>query len=335
MVNQNARLINRAVTIALIASLLIVGNFCLHAGNAYGSSTPDVGNLESADTEEYAQAIPKSKNGVAPMYASSYLNALGVFDTASGQNIVSSNDINKTGQVQSGQALTILGWGDMDADDLDIYIPVFYVICKGFVYDQNQIVSIRITGLGPNDMSDATAYFEAMKWYTSISEPGNYSVWCLYHDYQYYLSYGWVHDEDFDDVKSAKITVAPVVTAPVPTVPDSPAATAAAPKDCKVKAWHKGVKISGTNKVGKKLTAKYSKAKAVTGIKYSYTYKWYANSKVIKGATKQTYKIAKKYKGKRISVKVTCTASVTDGAQYNLVGSSNKTVTSKKTGKIK
>jgi hypothetical protein len=105
--------------------------------------------------------------------------------------------------------------------------------------------------------------------------------------------------------------------------------------ECKIGTWHRNVKISGTNKVGKKLTAKYTKSKAVSGVKYSYTYKWYANGKVIKGATKSTYKIAKKYKGKKITVKVTCTAKVTNSNNYKLVGTSKKTVASKSTGKIK
>ncbi|MDF9866981.1 hypothetical protein OKW22_000540 [Bacilli bacterium PM5-3] len=59
-------------------------------------------------------------------------------------------------------------------------------------------------------------------------------------------------------------------------------------------------KISGTLKVGKTIKAKpYSSPKAT-----SYKCVWYANNKVIKGATKCSYKIEKKYKGKKIKVKV-------------------------------
>jgi hypothetical protein len=60
-------------------------------------------------------------------------------------------------------------------------------------------------------------------------------------------------------------------------------------------------KIIGTAAVGKKL-------KVSTGTwkpKPKFTYQWYAGGKKIKGATKTTYKIAKKYKGKKITVKVT------------------------------
>ena len=68
------------------------------------------------------------------------------------------------------------------------------------------------------------------------------------------------------------------------------------------------LKVSGTYKVGKKLKAKVSNA-AVKGQKY--TYRWLRNGKAIKGskATKATYKLTKKDKGKKISVKVTAKSS--------------------------
>jgi hypothetical protein len=59
--------------------------------------------------------------------------------------------------------------------------------------------------------------------------------------------------------------------------------------------------IKGQAKVGKTLKAKAGKWD--TGV--TKTYRWYAGGKKIKGATKATYKISKKYQGKRITVKVT------------------------------
>lgn len=60
-------------------------------------------------------------------------------------------------------------------------------------------------------------------------------------------------------------------------------------------------KTSGTARVGRTLTAKPGTWTSGT----KFTYQWYAGSKVIKGAKKSKYKIAKKYKGKTIKVKVT------------------------------
>lgn len=60
-------------------------------------------------------------------------------------------------------------------------------------------------------------------------------------------------------------------------------------------------KISGTAKVGKTL-------KVLVGSwspKPAMTYQWCANGKAISGAKKSSYKIAKKYRGKAITVKVT------------------------------
>ncbi|MBK7821191.1 MAG: CHAP domain-containing protein [Tessaracoccus sp.] len=61
-------------------------------------------------------------------------------------------------------------------------------------------------------------------------------------------------------------------------------------------------KISGTAKVGKKLTVKAGVWKPVT-VKLSY--RWLRNGKAVKGATKSTYKLKKADKGKKITVKVT------------------------------
>lgn len=60
--------------------------------------------------------------------------------------------------------------------------------------------------------------------------------------------------------------------------------------------------ISGTAKVGKKLTAR----PGVWGpMPVTLRYQWYANGKKISQATKSTYKIASKDKGKKITVVVT------------------------------
>jgi hypothetical protein len=64
-------------------------------------------------------------------------------------------------------------------------------------------------------------------------------------------------------------------------------------------------------------------AEQVTGAKY--TYQWLRNGKAIKKATKSSYKLTKKDKGKRISVKVTGTRD----------GYTKASVTSAKTAKIK
>jgi hypothetical protein len=64
------------------------------------------------------------------------------------------------------------------------------------------------------------------------------------------------------------------------------------------------VSISGKVKIGKKVSVKVTKP-ALTGQKY--TYKWYVGNKVV--SKKSTYKIAKKYKGKKLYVKVSITKS--------------------------
>ena len=79
--------------------------------------------------------------------------------------------------------------------------------------------------------------------------------------------------------------------------------------------------ISGTAKVGKKLTAKVKAWNPVA----KFTYQWYANGTAIQGATKSTWKLAKAQKGKKITVKVT--GSRADYARVSL--------TSKATAKVK
>ncbi|MDF1489569.1 hypothetical protein [Tessaracoccus caeni] len=79
--------------------------------------------------------------------------------------------------------------------------------------------------------------------------------------------------------------------------------------------------ISGTAKVGKKLTAK--PGTWTSGTKFSY--QWYRSGKKISKATKSTYTLSKSDKGKTITVKVKGTKS----------GYTSVTKTSKKTAKIK
>jgi uncharacterized repeat protein (TIGR02543 family) len=87
----------------------------------------------------------------------------------------------------------------------------------------------------------------------------------------------------------------------------------------KVKKWQKG-KIKGKHKVGKKLKVKLTKAKGQKGIKFTYKYKWYRGKKAIKKAHKKTYKLKKKDRGKKISVRITCTAKSVDKKQFELTG---------------
>jgi hypothetical protein len=80
-------------------------------------------------------------------------------------------------------------------------------------------------------------------------------------------------------------------------------------------------KISGTAKVGKKLTAK----PGTWSPKPKLSYQWYANGSKIKGATKSTFKITSQQKNKKITVKVTGKKTA-----YQTV-----TKTSKATAKVK
>jgi hypothetical protein len=63
-----------------------------------------------------------------------------------------------------------------------------------------------------------------------------------------------------------------------------------------------GPKVTGTPKVGKVLTAKKGTYTPATA---KATYVWLRNGKAIKGATKTTYKLTAKDRGKRISVRIT------------------------------
>ena len=63
-------------------------------------------------------------------------------------------------------------------------------------------------------------------------------------------------------------------------------------------------KVSGTSKVGKKLKV----SRGTWNVPVTLKYKWLANNKAIKKATKSAYKLTAKEKGKKISVKITATA---------------------------
>ncbi|MDR1153029.1 MAG: FIVAR domain-containing protein, partial [Bifidobacteriaceae bacterium] len=83
-----------------------------------------------------------------------------------------------------------------------------------------------------------------------------------------------------------------------------PPVTTPVPPTSTVKTVRAGtVKIKGTAKVGKKLTAAVAKWTKGT----TYSYQWYAGSKKIKNATNKTFKIPKSLKGKKVRVKVTGT----------------------------
>jgi hypothetical protein len=80
-------------------------------------------------------------------------------------------------------------------------------------------------------------------------------------------------------------------------------------------------KVKGTVRVGKKLSVTVGKWTA--GTKYSY--RWLADGKAIKSATKATLKVGKGLVGKKITVRVT----------GKLSGYKSVSVTSKATKKVK
>ncbi|HEY3408616.1 MAG TPA: Ig-like domain repeat protein, partial [Propionicimonas sp.] len=79
--------------------------------------------------------------------------------------------------------------------------------------------------------------------------------------------------------------------------------------------------ISGTSRVGKKLTAKTKAWSPVA----TFTYQWYANGTPITGATRSAWKLDKSQKGRKITVKVT--GSRTDYASVS--------ITSRATAKVR
>ncbi|MBN9611949.1 MAG: hypothetical protein J0H64_00505, partial [Actinobacteria bacterium] len=81
-------------------------------------------------------------------------------------------------------------------------------------------------------------------------------------------------------------------------------------------------KISGTAKVGKKLTAKRG---SWSGAPTSYSYQWYRGSKKIAKATKSSYRLKSADRGKKIRVKITAKRA----------GSASRTVYSKYTAKVR
>ena len=81
-------------------------------------------------------------------------------------------------------------------------------------------------------------------------------------------------------------------------------------------------KISGTAKVGKKLTAKRG---SWTGSPTSYSYQWYRGSKKIAKATTSSYRLKSADRGKKIRVKITAKRA----------GFASRTVYSKYTAKVR
>jgi hypothetical protein len=116
------------------------------------------------------------------------------------------------------------------------------------------------------------------------------------------------------------VTAPPASAAPTPTAPTTePPATV--PPLSIPNVVGATPKIKGTAKVGKKLSI--TKGKWSSGT--TFTYRWYASGKAIKGATGATLKLTKKLAGKKITVKVTGWKS----------GYTKATFTSKATKKVK
>jgi hypothetical protein len=119
------------------------------------------------------------------------------------------------------------------------------------------------------------------------------------------------------DVQAALAGVTRAVAALAPIATDSGTA--------KVSTAKAGtVKIAGTARVGKKLTAKV--AKWTKGTAYSYT--WYVGSKALKSGHNKTLKLTKAMQGKKIKVKVT-------GTNEGLVSVTKNSKATKKVAKKK
>jgi len=132
--------------------------------------------------------------------------------------------------------------------------------------------------------------------------------------------------KDLGAIVSVKVTASatgrqPVVQVVTAGVVQQGVVSAAKPK---ITAKKKAVK-SGKVRVGTTLRAVPGTAKA-PGSSVRRSYRWYANGKAVAGSAgkKTTLKVAKKYLGKRLTVRVTIKAT----------GYTTKTVTSAKTGKV-
>jgi hypothetical protein len=93
---------------------------------------------------------------------------------------------------------------------------------------------------------------------------------------------------DYREVRSAAVLVKAAAPQVLPALPTTAKATP---------------KVAGKAKVGKKLRASVGTWPAGTTLHYQ----WYANGKVVKGATRTTLKVTRKLKGKKVSVRVTGT----------------------------
>jgi hypothetical protein len=108
----------------------------------------------------------------------------------------------------------------------------------------------------------------------------------------------------FTPVQRARVwltVIATVIATLSLTVPTAPAHSASAAASTASRA----VAITGTKAVGKTLTAKPGKWAAGSRL----SYRWLANGKAIKGATKRTYTVKPGNAGDRVAVKVTRRAS--------------------------
>lgn len=129
------------------------------------------------------------------------------------------------------------------------------------------------------------------------------------------VHYQWMYDESRTPIPGATdATYTPTAadytgqhTIVVTTWGTGPGYTASEPAESAAYAVAAGTlatstpAISGKAKVGKRLRAKHGSWTAGTSLRYQ----WYASGKKIRHATKASYRIAKKYAGKKITVRVT------------------------------
>jgi hypothetical protein len=149
---------------------------------------------------------------------------------------------------------------------------------------------------------------------TSYSDPGTYT--------EYMLELSWVRATPQAKADNAPLSWADGLT----KVEFADEAVRALGKVLATKNYKKSPNptITGTAKVGKKLTAKVK----AWSPKAAFSYQWFADGKVIKGATKKSFKVTKSVVGKAISVVVTGRAN-----GYNTVSkvSANTGTITKKT----
>jgi hypothetical protein len=125
------------------------------------------------------------------------------------------------------------------------------------------------------------------------------------------LSYEWFRDgaalptdEDVHEITKADLghRISVTVTAQAPGYETTTRSNDVAVPIGKITGYTP--KVKGSAVVGKTLKVVAKKWKPTAG-KIKLTYRWYANGKAIKKATKSSYKIAASVRGKKITVKVT------------------------------